>query len=69
MNIGSLLHDGIILSNFENTLPLSKLSFKRANAGIGNVFYHVLFVKKKYIFYQEILIFELFIEIKFIELI
>ena len=61
------------MSDFKNTLPLNKL-FKRASAEIGNVFYHMLFVKeKKYIYIysviQEILIFELFIEIKFIVLI
>ena len=53
--------------------PLNKLSFKRASAEIGSVFYHMLFVKEKNIYIYsmslEILIFELFIEIKFIELI
>ena len=62
------------MSDFKNTLPLNKLSFKRASVEIGNVFYHMLFVKEKKKIYissvsQEILIFELFIEIKFIVLI
>lgn len=41
------LVDGTGLPNFKNTLPLNKVSFKRANAEIDNVFCHVLIVEGK----------------------